>query len=72
MLLEEGTGIYKVCDFGSCTTNRVCCETDADVAALKADIELNTTCTYRAPEMLNLQIGSVVGIEVDIWVHVEH
>lgn len=67
ILLDQTTGVYKVCDFGSCTSKRYECKTEEDIKALTQDIELNTTPTYRAPEMVNPQIGTEVGIEADIW-----
>ena len=42
---------------------------EAEVAAAIADIELNTTPSYRAPEMVAVRIGTVTGsIKSDIWV----
>eukprot|EP00656_Telonema_subtile_P053411 TRINITY_DN773_c0_g1_i8.p1 TRINITY_DN773_c0_g1~~TRINITY_DN773_c0_g1_i8.p1 ORF type:complete len:555 (+),score=52.52 TRINITY_DN773_c0_g1_i8:96-1760(+) len=67
ILLDHNTGVYKVCDFGSCTSKRHRCDTEEDIRALICDIELNTTPTYRAPEMVNPQIGTEVGTEADIW-----
>eukprot|EP00658_Telonema_sp_P-2_P012482 TRINITY_DN14751_c0_g1_i4.p1 TRINITY_DN14751_c0_g1~~TRINITY_DN14751_c0_g1_i4.p1 ORF type:complete len:641 (-),score=133.96 TRINITY_DN14751_c0_g1_i4:296-2218(-) len=67
VLLDQATGVYKVCDFGSCSSQVHVCETEQDVALLRADIELNTTPTYRAPEMLDLRVGTIVGTEADIW-----
>ena len=37
------------------------------MVAAAADIERNTTPTYRAPEMIDLHSGKFVGTKVDIW-----
>jgi len=65
---ESGPPVWKICDFGSCSTQTSTCTTEAEVAAAIADIELNTTPSYRAPEMVAVRIGTVTGsIKSDIW-----
>ncbi|KAI9028522.1 kinase-like domain-containing protein [Hyaloraphidium curvatum] len=69
-ILVSAFGTYKLCDFGSATS-----ETVAENAALNSrlvgeieeDIERNTTLQYRAPEMIDLYQRLGLNEKVDIW-----
>lgn len=53
-ILIAPDGTYKLCDFGSCTTNQIPPNVHlktADIQRMQEDIEKNTTLAYRAPEM---------------------
>jgi len=65
LLHEDGT--FKLCDFGSCSTNHGSLETQDDIDRAGVDIVRNTTPTYRAPEMVDLHSKREIGPKVDMW-----
>ena len=62
--------LYKLCDFGSCTTEIIDCRDglsrDARLRA-EENISKNTTLAYRAPEMVDLYQQKLVNEKVDVW-----
>lgn len=63
------SGVWKLCDFGSCTTTVYDMNgaDDRTMAAARDDIDRNTTPCYRAPEMIDFYRGQVIGQKSDIW-----
>ncbi|KAG0233333.1 hypothetical protein BGW42_007531 [Actinomortierella wolfii] len=62
---------YKLCDFGSATTNILrgdnIPKTVKDIQLLEEDINNHTTLQYRAPEMLDLYMRKGIDEKIDIW-----
>ena len=60
LLFDDQHGVYKLCDFGSCTTEIVDCRQPLDRRErnrIEEEISKNTTLAYRAPEMVDLYSG---------------
>ena len=68
MLLAQNKGTFKLCDFGSATTQSWIPGKDAPIALLEEEIEKFTTLQYRAPEMVDLYMGHTINTKSDIWV----
>ncbi|KAJ2373219.1 Ark- serine/threonine protein kinase, partial [Coemansia sp. RSA 2607] len=69
-MLADGTGGYKLCDFGSATSQLVAGNTRltrAEIVQLEEDIQRNTTLEYRAPEMVDLYLQRGISEQADIW-----
>eukprot|EP00743_Colponemidia_sp_Colp-15_P008072 GILK01008747.1.p1 GENE.GILK01008747.1~~GILK01008747.1.p1 ORF type:complete len:1674 (+),score=303.81 GILK01008747.1:56-5077(+) len=66
-VLLGGDGLYKLCDFGSCTTVSKVYETHDEMDIYEEEIEKNTTLAYRAPEMVDLKSRRRISEKVDIW-----
>eukprot|EP00698_Gefionella_okellyi_P004162 TRINITY_DN13884_c0_g1_i1.p1 TRINITY_DN13884_c0_g1~~TRINITY_DN13884_c0_g1_i1.p1 ORF type:complete len:1021 (-),score=208.38 TRINITY_DN13884_c0_g1_i1:122-3157(-) len=66
-ILLHPSGVYKLCDFGSCTTNQVDTVTARNRGAIEEDIQRNTTPQYRAPEMIDTHRGLPITTKADIW-----
>jgi serine/threonine protein kinase len=65
MLLSE-SGVFKLCDYGSVTTEKW--EDPAVMRdAIQEDIEENTTPMYRAPEQIDLYSKLPITNKVDIF-----
>ncbi|KAF9975304.1 hypothetical protein BGZ73_001109 [Actinomortierella ambigua] len=62
---------YKLCDFGSATTNILrgdnIPKTVKEIQLLEEDINNHTTLQYRAPEMLDLYMRKGIDEKIDIW-----
>ncbi|KAF9926895.1 hypothetical protein FBU30_003616 [Linnemannia zychae] len=62
---------YKLCDFGSATTNILRGDNIPrnikDIQALEEEINNHTTLQYRAPEMLDLYMRKGIDEKIDIW-----
>eukprot|EP00762_Andalucia_godoyi_P008475 ANDGO_05749.mRNA.1 putative serine/threonine-protein kinase DDB_G0280111 len=63
----EGDLLYKLCDFGSCTTKPYTLVTKEELQEAEADIGRNTTMAYRAPEQCDLYARMPVYEKVDVW-----
>ncbi|KAI3637801.1 hypothetical protein MIR68_004450 [Amoeboaphelidium protococcarum] len=68
----DGSTLFKLCDFGSCTTRTfrpVQSLSAQDMSALQEDIDRFTTIQYRSPEMCDLyrirKCG--LGTKSDVW-----
>ena len=70
VLHDVNHDLYKLCDFGSCTTEIIDCRDglsrDARLRA-EENISKNTTLAYRAPEMVDLYQQNLVNEKVDVW-----
>ena len=66
-ILIARDGRYKLCDFGSCTTDSWKNLSSREVPLKQIEIEKTTTLIYRAPEMCDLYRGFPVTTKVDIW-----
>lgn len=66
---ENGEGaVFKLCDFGSCTTKVLPAElSQKQRQDAEDDIQKYTTLDYRAPEQVNLFSKCPVDTKVDIW-----
>ncbi|KAG0003645.1 hypothetical protein BGZ80_010710 [Entomortierella chlamydospora] len=62
---------YKLCDFGSATTNILRGDNIPrnvkDIQLLEEEINNHTTLQYRAPEMLDLYMKKGIDEKIDIW-----
>ncbi|KAG0367330.1 hypothetical protein BGZ54_004052 [Gamsiella multidivaricata] len=62
---------YKLCDFGSATTNILRGDNIPrnvkDIQLLEEEINNHTTLQYRAPEMLDLYMRKGIDEKIDIW-----
>jgi serine/threonine protein kinase len=60
-------GLFKLCDFGSCTTRAGTYKTRSEIVDEEERIERYTTMMYRAPEMADLHRHYHISEKVDIW-----
>ncbi|CAN6238490.1 unnamed protein product [Urochloa humidicola] len=60
-------GAWKICDFGSTSTNHKCFNKPEDMGIEEDIIRKHTTPAYRAPEMWDLYRREVISEKVDIW-----
>ncbi|GAM19899.1 hypothetical protein SAMD00019534_030740, partial [Acytostelium subglobosum LB1] len=67
VLLDEDTGLYKLCDFGSAIQEVVHLNNKTDIQNAEDDISKHTTIQYRPPEMVDLYRAKVLDEKVDIW-----
>ncbi|CAL9194664.1 unnamed protein product [Musa hybrid cultivar] len=67
VLLAPG-GAWKLCDFGSTSTNHKCFDKPEEMGIEEDIIRKHTTPAYRAPEMWDLFRKEVLCEKVDIWV----
>eukprot|EP00759_Apiculatamorpha_spiralis_P013016 PhF_6_TR19828/c0_g1_i1/m.28909/K08853/AAK; AP2-associated kinase len=65
ILLKEG--VYKLCDFGSATTEVYRDLPTSMITSLMDDFSRLFTLQYRAPETLDLWKKKTVGPKVDVW-----
>lgn len=68
ILLDDHTGVFKLCDFGSVSTRTITPTTKAEIAHMEEDIQKYTTLAYRAPEMIDFYQNRPISEKVDIWV----
>ncbi|XP_051144748.1 uncharacterized protein LOC127260826 [Andrographis paniculata] len=60
-------GLWKLCDFGSITTNHKRFEKPEEMGIEEDNIRKHTTPAYRAPEMWDLFRRELINEKVDIW-----
>lgn len=66
-LLLGSDGLWKLCDFGSTSTNHKSFEKPEEMGIEEDNIRKHTTPAYRAPEMWDLFRRDVISEKVDIW-----
>ena len=66
-ILISSSGVYKLCDFGSCTTRAKAYTERREILEESDNIQRYTTLIYRAPEMVDLYQAMHVGEKVDVW-----
>ncbi|KAJ4970664.1 hypothetical protein NE237_003763 [Protea cynaroides] len=66
-LLLGPDGMWKLCDFGSTSTNHRRFERPEEMGIEEDNIRKHTTPAYRAPEMWDLFRREVINEKVDIW-----
>lgn len=64
---QTGPMAYKLCNFGSATTEAYQCETREEAAAAIEDIERHTNPGFRAPEMADPWGKHRISEKVDLW-----
>ncbi|KAL9255865.1 putative serine/threonine-protein kinase [Drosera capensis] len=67
-LLLGSDWLWKLCDFGSTSTNHKSFEKPEEMGLEEDNIRKHTTPAYRAPEMWDLFRRDVISEKVDIWV----
>ncbi|AQK72207.1 Protein kinase superfamily protein [Zea mays] len=67
-VLLGSDGAWKICDFGSTSTNHKCFNKPEEMGIEEDVIRKHTTPDYRAPEMWDLYRREVISEKVDIWV----
>ncbi|XP_042061304.1 probable serine/threonine-protein kinase DDB_G0280111 [Salvia splendens] len=66
-LLLGPDGLWKLCDFGSTSTNHKRFEKPEEMGIEEDNIRKHTTPAYRAPEMWDLFRRELINEKVDIW-----
>ncbi|KAI8021159.1 hypothetical protein LOK49_LG03G02875 [Camellia lanceoleosa] len=66
-VLLGSDGLWKLCDFGSSSTNHKRFERPEEMGIEEDNIRKHTTPAYRAPEMWDLFLREVINEKVDIW-----
>ena len=66
-VLKAADGSYKLCDFGSATTDTFLIKTAAQRADVQMILDKNTTPSYRAPEMCDLYRAQPINESSDVW-----
>ncbi|KAG0455697.1 hypothetical protein HPP92_023485 [Vanilla planifolia] len=66
-VLLGSDGVWKLCDFGSTSTNHKCFDKPEEMGIEEDNIRKHTTPAYRAPEMWDLYRREVICEKVDIW-----
>ncbi|KAL6897351.1 hypothetical protein ACP4OV_007047 [Aristida adscensionis] len=66
-VLLGADGAWKLCDFGSVSTNHKCFNKPEEMGIEEDNIRKHTTPAYRAPEMWDLYRKEVISEKVDIW-----
>ncbi|KAI4323361.1 hypothetical protein L6164_022974 [Bauhinia variegata] len=66
-LLLSSDGLWKLCDFGSTSTNHKRFEKPEEMGIEEDNIRKYTTPAYRAPEMWDLFLRELINEKVDIW-----
>ncbi|XVE95323.1 hypothetical protein REPUB_Repub02eG0086800 [Reevesia pubescens] len=66
-LLLGSDGLWKLCDFGSTSTNHKRFEKPEEMGVEEDNIRKHTTPAYRAPEMWDLFRRELINEKVDIW-----
>jgi len=67
VLLHRGSGMFKLCDFGSCTTRAQKYTNRREILDEEENIQRYSTDMYCAPEMCDLYTGQLVNEKVDVW-----
>ncbi|KAK8916551.1 Cyclin-dependent kinase D-3 [Platanthera zijinensis] len=65
-------GGWKLCDYGSTSTNHKCFATPEEMGIEEDNIRKHTTPAYRAPEMWDLYRKEVISEKVDVWVRLSY
>lgn len=66
-VLIASNGIYKLCDFGSCSIVKPAPQSVVECRLLEEDIQKHTTLQYRSPEMIDVYRRVAVDEKSDIW-----
>ncbi|XP_020595696.1 AP2-associated protein kinase 1 isoform X2 [Phalaenopsis equestris] len=66
-VLLGSEGAWKLCDFGSTSTNHKCFDRPEEMGIEEDNIRKHTTPAYRAPEMWDLYRRELICEKVDIW-----
>jgi serine/threonine protein kinase len=69
-ILQADSGIFKLCDFGSCTTQQFpagSLNSIQEIRKMEEEISKYTTYQYRAPELIDLYEKKEISEKVDIW-----
>ncbi|XP_020081129.1 AP2-associated protein kinase 1-like isoform X3 [Ananas comosus] len=66
-VLLGSNGAWKLCDFGSTSTNHKRFDRPEEMGIEEDNIRKHTTPAYRAPEMWDLYRKEVISEKVDIW-----
>ncbi|XP_039048176.1 AP2-associated protein kinase 1-like isoform X1 [Hibiscus syriacus] len=66
-ILLGSDGSWKLCDFGSTSTNHKLFERPEEMGIEEDNIRKHTTPAYRAPEMWDLFRRELINEKVDIW-----
>ncbi|KAI3498573.1 hypothetical protein L1887_34349 [Cichorium endivia] len=66
-ILLGSDGLWKLCDFGSTSTNHKRFERPEEMGIEEDNIRKHTTPAYRSPEMWDLLMREVISEKVDIW-----
>ncbi|EFJ05535.1 hypothetical protein SELMODRAFT_187420 [Selaginella moellendorffii] len=66
-ILLGANGLWKLCDFGSISTNHRRFERAEEMGVEEDIIRKHTTPAYRAPEMWDLYQRELISEKVDIW-----
>jgi AP2-associated kinase len=67
IVLMGADGVWKLCDFGSTSTNHKRFERPEEMGIEEDIIRKHTTPAYRAPEMWDLYRRELISEKVDIW-----
>lgn len=59
--------MFKLCDFGSATTEAVMPGEKVSIPMTEEEIQKYTTIQYRAPEMCDLYMHKLINTKADIW-----
>lgn len=65
-VLQAGN-VFKLCDFGSATTNTYHPKDSSNINYIEDEINRYTTMAYRSPEMIDLWRQQLINEKVDIW-----
>ncbi|KAK9458516.1 uncharacterized protein V1516DRAFT_682374 [Lipomyces oligophaga] len=66
-VLIDGTGVFKVCDFGSSSEVIEPGRTGQECRLIEDDIQQHTTLQYRSPEMVDVYRRLPIDEKSDIW-----
>jgi AP2-associated kinase len=66
-VLIGADGVWKLCDFGSTSTNHKRFERPVEIGIEEDIIRKHTTLAYRVPEMWDLYRRELISEKVDIW-----
>eukprot|EP00124_Ichthyophonus_hoferi_P004146 Ihof_evm3s421 gene=Ihof_evmTU3s421 len=66
-VLVNSQGIFKLCDFGSCTKEVHYPGKSRSRESIQEEIEKRTTLAYRSPEMVDLYLNAPIGEKLDVW-----
>ncbi|KAH9600730.1 Protein kinase domain [Trypanosoma melophagium] len=62
-----GAAAYRLCNFGSATTEAYTCANREEISLAVEDIERHTTAAFRAPEMADPGSRKRIDERVDLW-----
>lgn len=64
---EDGSTMYKLCDFGSTAAPRAAASTPEEGRLIEEDVQKHTTMQYRSPEMIDVWRKQPIDEKADIW-----